>query len=393
MNCERAVQYGKTVPDIRVCVFCETWESGGIESFLCNVLKEMDLSRLKVDIVASSIKESVFTKLLQECGVRFLELSGNQRKVAENHRRFRELVRERCYDELHLNAFHGLSLAYLNIARQEGIPVRIAHSHNTALRKSPARPLKLMLHSLAKKQYTKYATELWACSHAAAEFLFDKRDLKRGFKFIPNGIDVDRFRFNTVVRDEVRKGLGLDNQFVIGNVGRLCFQKNQTFLLDVFSEVLKRHPDSRLLLVGNGEDKPALLEKAQRLGVSEKVLFCGTTQQVERLLWAMDVFAFPSQFEGLGIAAIEAQAAGLQVICSENIPKETCITTHIYVVPLTRESDTWAEACLRATGHFLSGADEVKAAGYDVRQVSELIGTCYQQMCRKQSHPVSIKAN
>ena len=178
----------------RICCLVERRESGGIESFLCNVLTRMDLTDMKIDIVASSIGESVFTEPLRNRGVRFFELSGSQRNIPENHQRFCRLARERRYDVLHLNAFQGLSLAYLKTTKEVGIPVRIAHSHNAALRKSMTRPVKLVIHAWARGTYTKYATDLWACSKSAAEFLFSERELRqRGFQFIPNGIDIECF--------------------------------------------------------------------------------------------------------------------------------------------------------------------------------------------------------
>ena len=136
----------------RICCLCESWASGGIESFFGNVLTRLDSADLEVDIVAARLEASVFTDWLTARGVRFCELSGSMRDVLENHRRFRALLRERHYDVLHLNAYQSLSLAYLHIAKEEGVPVRIAHSHNTGLRKSATRPLKLAVHCWARER-------------------------------------------------------------------------------------------------------------------------------------------------------------------------------------------------------------------------------------------------
>lgn len=364
----------------RVCCLVERWESGGIESFLYNILTRIDLTRMQVDIVASSLGGSIFTKPLQERGVRFLELSGSQQNVPENHRRFRALLNGRRYDVLHLNAFQGLSLACLPIARQEGVPRRIAHSHNTGLRKSLTRPLKLAVHGWARERYAADATDLWACSRAAAEFLFPKRELeRRDFQFIPNGIDTGRFRFDPAVRRAVRAELGLADQFVIGNVGRLCYQKNQEFLLDVLADLLKRNPDSRLLLAGEGEDKPFLVRKAEGLHIADKVLFYGTTGHVERLLWAMDAFVFPSRFEGLGIAAIEAQAAGLPVVCSEHIPPEVHITPNIRSLTLRAGAAAWSEALERTVPvrERESLPEAVRCAGFHIADQSRRLEMIY----------------
>ena len=364
----------------RICCFCERWESGGIESFLHNVLSRMDFSRLEVDLVAAQMGNSIFTQPLQKLGVRFIELSGNQRNLPENRRRFRALLKERHYDVLHLNVFHGLSLAYLHIAKQEGVAVRIAHSHNTALRSSRTRPLKLAIHQCARVRYARDATDLWACSREAAGFLFSEAELrKRDAQFIPNGIDLMGFRCDTDARGALRAKLKLDGQFVIGNVGRLCYQKNQAFLLEAFAQVIRRRPESCLLLVGAGEEEARLKEETYRLGVSERVIFYGNSNHVKHLLWAMDVFAFPSRFEGLPVALVEAQAAGLPVVCSEKICKEARIAPHVCEVPLSDGPVRWAEHLLEMTMGMSENTDVLRSAGFDIDDVSRQIEDSYRR--------------
>ena len=159
----------------RICCFCESWESGGIESFLASVYTHADLSELEIDIVTSKLLDSVFTARLEKLGIRFYQLSGSQRRLLTNHAMFRRLLRERHYDVLHINAFQSLSLYYAKLAMQAGVPVRIAHSHNTALRKSPLRWAKMLLHRMGRQYLGRYATALWACSRDAANFLFSQR--------------------------------------------------------------------------------------------------------------------------------------------------------------------------------------------------------------------------
>ena len=366
----------------KICCFCERWESGGIESFLHNVLVRMDLTGMEVDIVASQIKDSVFSQDLRERGVRFRELSGSQQKIWENHRLFEKLLRERQYNVLHLNIFQGMSLYYAHLARQAGVPTRIAHSHNTDLRKSRIRQAKLLLHRLYSARYAADATALWACSQNAAEFMFPARLMaERGFTFIPNGIETERFRYDPAARKAVRQELGIANQFVIGTIGRLCYQKNQSFLLDVFAEAVRLRPESRLLLVGEGEDLPLLKEKARRLRIENRVIFYGTTPCPERLLWAMDAFAFPSLFEGLGIAAVEAQAAGLTAVCSENVPREAAVTDRCFCTALSDGALTWTKALLNAAKAERNpmAAEAVKCAGFDIKSVLETIRNKYMK--------------
>ena len=364
----------------KICVFCETWESGGIESFLYNVISRMDRSGLEIHLVAARLSESVFTAPMEALGVRFIPLSGSPRRVLTNHRLFRRLLRRERYELLHLNLFQGMSLDYARIAREEGVPVRIAHSHNTALRRSPLRPLKLLLHRLYAHFRAAEATDFWACSRPAAEFLFPKKLLAaRGFRFIPSGIDTARVSCDAARRDELRRGLGLDGAFTVGCVGRLCYQKNQGFALETFDRLRKLRPNSMLLLVGDGPDRAALEERAAALGQRERVIFTGTSSRVEELFWAMDAFVFPSRFEGLGIVAVEAQASGLPTLCSEHVPDEAAVTPLFRRLPLSGGSEAWAEALAALTPGERDGfAQRVTEAGFELRDVARLIETFYR---------------
>lgn len=364
----------------KVCCFCEKWESGGIESFLHNVIMQMDLSRLDIDIVAAQMCESVFTADLKEKGVGFYELSGSQRKLGRNHKMFKQLLKERHYDVVHLHIFQGLSLYYAYLAKKAEVAVRIAHSHNTALRQSKTKWLKLLLHNAGKSLWAENATDFWACSRVAAEFMFPQSVWeKRQYEFIPNGIDIERFRFDNEVRKQIRKDLGIEGRFVIGNVGRLCYQKNQEFLIDVFVSLQSARPDSVLLLVGEGEMKADLQQQAEKLGIADKVIFYGVTDKVENLLWAMDMFVFPSRFEGLGIAVVEAQAAGLPVVCSDNVPDEAVVNDWVHKVRLGAGADGWTETILHYQTDLnrLAFNEQVQKSGFAVADVSGRIEKMY----------------
>lgn len=203
---------------------------------------------------------------------------------------------------------------------------------------------------------------------------------RKGYRYIPNRIKTGRFRFNAEIRTAMRTQLGVEDSFILGNVGRLCYQKNQSFLLDVFHEVLRSKPESQLLLVGEGEDEAALKQKAQQLGISDRVIFFGVTDQVEKLFFAMDAFVFPSRFEGLGIVSIEAQAAGLPVLCSENIPSEAHVTDWIKASHLCDGPGAWAEqlSAIRPILKREDAAQAVSEAGFDITGVATLVRKEYE---------------
>lgn len=377
---------------IRVCCFCESWGSGGIESFLNNTLSYMDRSEIEVDIITACLKESVFTSDLEEKGIGFFELSGSQYRIFKNNRMFRDLLRERKYDVVHFNLFQGLSLRFVHIAKQAKVPVRIAHSHNTALRKNRITWLKMILHRMGRARFTRDATELWACSEKAAEFLFSPRILaKKTYHFIPNGIETERFCFDNTIRTAIRSELNLTDNFVIGNIGRLCYQKNQDFLLDVFTKVVEARPNSRLLLVGEGDWESRLKAKAAQLQIADKVLFYGATNQPEYLYSAMDVFAFPSLFEGLGIVAVEAQASGLPVICSEHIPPEARVTALTKALSLNSGVSVWAQMLIESKPNLdrTAGAQLVQHAGFDIASAALKVQYGYTEFFKEVAAPCS----
>ncbi len=364
----------KQTPQIkrRICCFCEKWESGGIESFLCGVLLHMDLSDLEVDIVAARLENSVFTEPLKARGIGFYQLSGKLRSPA-NGPAFLDLLKKRRYNVVYFNIFQGLSLYYVSLAQKAEVPIRIAHSHGMGLRNSLGQEIKLCFHQLGKVLWSSSITDFWACSQSAAKFLFLE---KQTYQWVPDGIEIVRFCFQPKIREEQRKALGLsEDTFLIGTVGRLSEEKNHSFLLEVFFEIKKKRKESALIIVGAGHLEKQLRMQAQKLGIEKNVIFYGASSQVEQLLWAMDLFIFPSYMEGLGIAGVEAQAAGLSMLCSKAIPLEAIMTKQTVQLELSAGPKVWAEKALgmKKAVNRESAIKTIAAAGYDIQTVADWI--------------------
>ena len=331
---------------------------------------------MMIDVVVSELRDSIFTLPLQKRGIRFLCLSGSSRRPVKNWSLFRRLLRENRYDVIYLNAFQALSLRYALLAKRAGVPVRVLHSHNTGLRPHILRPLKMRIHSFARRLYGGVGTAYFACSPEAASFLFPAKVLReRSVCVLFNGIDTERFRFRPEQRKALRGKLGLEDRFIVGNVGRLCDQKNQLFLLDVLKALLPLRPDGCLLLIGEGEQRAALERRAVELGIRDRVILFGVTDRPEEMLWAMDAFLFPSRFEGLGIAAVEAQCAGLPMLCSEHVPQKALVTGLCRRLPLVDGPEAWAEAAAELSVPESRGeyAAEIRDAGFDVETVSQTL--------------------
>lgn len=325
---------------VRICCFCLCWSSGGIEAFLSSTLANICLDGIEIDIVAAVLEPSVFTEKLREKGVRFYSLSGKRWAVLKNGRMFRSLIKNRRYDAIHFNLYEALSLCYLVIAARLGVKTRIVHAHQAGLRKSFFRPIKAAVHRAFSAAFCRFATERFACSTQTGGFFFPKGC---DFGVLPNGIEPKRFTFDENDRIIARTALGIANEPVIGTVGRLSSEKNQIFLLDILKSVQQKLPDSKLLIVGDGDELSALKQRANQLGISDSVIFFGSSDSPERLMSAMDIFVLPSLVEGFGIAAVEAQANGLVSICSENVAGEAALTPLFHRMTLADGADFWAE--------------------------------------------------
>ena len=195
-----------------------------------------------------------------------------------------------------------------------------------------------------------------------------------------NAIDSELFIANRNEREKVRKEFGLENQFVVGHVGRMHPQKNHDFLIDVFSEIKKKKQNAKLVLIGTGPLKNKLRKKIQYLGLSEYVIFLGNRKDINRLYQAMDVFIFPSLFEGLGIVSIEAQAAGIPVLCSEGLPPETNITPIYHMLMLKEGAEVWAQSAIDIAKTPLAHSnmqEYIIDSGFDMKVVAEMMEKYY----------------
>ena len=279
------------------------------------------------------------------------------------------------FDIIHINSGALVQVLMCSVsARLATKSAVIVHSHN-AVEKPLSRKL---IYSLLKPLFYRTADMYFACSNMAAQSMFPQGVLKRkSWKLIYNAIDVKRFGYNAEVRERYRKELGVSNKFVIGHVGRFNEQKNHTFLIRTFKEITERDSETVLLLIGTGELENQIKNMVNDLKIKDKVLFLGQRSDVNNLLQAMDCFAFPSLYEGLGMVLIEAQASGLDIIASDSVPiEETRITDQICYLPL--DIKAWAEEILRHKSYERKdNASNVSEAGYDLIHATEKLKRYY----------------
>lgn len=329
---------------IRVLVVGMTATVGGIENFLMAYCGRIERDRVRFDFL-TRFEHAAYPEKRAAIGNTYVIPCRSEDPV----RFYREI---RAFFEAHAHEYDVLwdnecmfnDMTPLKLAAEFGIPVRIAHSHNPQNMDVSLRGRgREMLHRSHRLRLSKYANVLWACSEHSARWACPAMDLP--YAVIANAVDVKAFRHDRRVRQEVRDQYDLADCLVVGHVGRLQYQKNQSFLLDAFARLKVREPRARLVLAGDGPDLTDLEAKAVSLGIAHDVLFLGVRDDVPRLMQAFDLFAMPSHFEGLGMAALEAQAAGLPCVLSDAVPREAAVTEDVIFLP-PEDPDLWAERML-----------------------------------------------
>jgi glycosyltransferase involved in cell wall biosynthesis len=347
---------------------------GGVESTVMNHYRHIDRSRVQFDFIVDSDSTSIPQQEIEALGGRIF--------LVPPYKHLHSYIKEctHIFAEIkphivhaHLNA---LSVFPLYAAKRAGIPVRIAHSHSTS---NPDEPLRNIMKNTLKHFAHAYPTEFAACSDHAARWLFgDALVDDGGVHIINNALEIDDFAFSDNTRASTRDSLGIQpDQPVIGCVGRMSSQKNQLFAEDIFAQVLNSRPDALLVFAGDGPLMGKVQAHAKELGIVPSVRFLGIRNDIVQLYQAFDVLLFPSLYEGLGMAAIEAQTADLPVLASTEVPAETRIVHDlIQYLPLDDGPAVWAEKLLslimransRSGKTRINRGEQIAMQGYDIHE-------------------------
>lgn len=311
---------------------------GGVETFIMNYYRNINRSIIQFDFI-SMFNKLCFEDEMINLGAKIYKVTNVKKNPIKYYFQLKKRIKENNYKIVHVNMLSAANIVPIIAAKKAGAKTIIAHSHNTDV---PKKILKKFLNNINKNIIIKKATNLWACSKKAGNWMFDN---KRQFDIIPNAIEMEKFIYNPVIREEIREKNNIKNELVIGHVGRMCEQKNHDFLIDCFYEVTKKNPNVVLMLIGEGEFEKKLRTKVEQLNISEKVKFIGVVNNVQDYFQAMDLFVLPSKFEGLGIVLIEAQTSGLQCIAADCVPQETNIFNKVHFEKL--EKNSWSEDILK----------------------------------------------
>ncbi len=353
----------------------------GVETVLLSYYQHIDRSKIQFDFLAPGIcKNEHMRTVIKQNGGNLYEMDIRAKtKKGSFYRRFEKefytFLQRHDYKIVHVNTGSSMILALCaRVAKRAKIPVRIVHSHTNGLNTLKHHLIKLICSPALLKCPTHYL----ACSQDTGRYTFPRAVWKK-IAILPNAIDCNIFQYDSAVRREMRCQLGLENKHVVGNIGAFSPPKNHIRLIDIFAQIHKADPQAVLLLVGSGKLYDKIKSRVEMRGLKDQVIFYGNTDTVFRLYQAMDVFVLTSAWEGLGIVAIEAQAAGLKTICSDAVPKEAAVTELFVSVPLQEQDRAWASIIMDAMA--ASARKDVIAdiakAGYDIRSSAKELEDYY----------------
>ncbi len=354
--------------------------SGGVESVTASIFENISKEKFEIHLAVNKIdKNSVFYTSILENASKIYEygINENYRTIILSSFKLWKIIKDGNYDIVHsnINFFNSIILMLAYFAK---VKKRISHSHcsiSESEKKITSKKIKHFIRSLLRPMIVMFATDKWAVSKMAGEWLYGS---KQKFEIINNGINSDKYKYDTAIYLQKRIELNIQNKFVISNIGSLEISKNHKFLIDIFYEISKIKDESILLIIGSGYLEKELKRYSFEKNLNEKIKFLGTRKDIPDILQASDTFIFPSISEGFGLAALEAQASGLPCFISDQIPQEVNIL-NTFVLPLNGNAKYWANFIMDKTKNFIRQdcSSKIKNSKFDIKNITEKIQTKY----------------
>lgn len=328
---------------IKIAMIMGKMNGGGVESVIMNYFRKMNKDIFEVTFFIDEDSTKIPRDELVKFGAKIVIIP-SYKDIFKYRKKLKKLFRTIHYDVVHSN-INSINFIPLSIAKKAGVKMRISHNHSTA---APGETKKNVFKFVFKCFSRVGANVFMSPTFYAGEWLFGKKIASEQLIVLKNAIEINDFIYSKKNRSEVRKKLGINEEdYVIGNIGRMVWQKNQSFLLDILNELKIKGDNIKLIIVGEGPLKDDLLNKTKKLQLEEIVIFVNNNKFVNKYYSAMDLFLFPSNYEGLGMVAIESLVAGLNVIASENVPKDVAVNGRTTFLP-NDDLQSWTkEICLQ----------------------------------------------
>ena len=363
---------------IRVLHVVHGMDCGGTENIIMNLYRNIDREKVQFDFLVHTKNDCFFDEEIRDLGGRIYHIPYyNMINLYTYRRELHKLFVEHNEWSVIHGHLGSCACIYLSIAKKYGL-FTIAHSHNLKKDRVNIKELLYRLHAYFTRGVADY---YMGCSKQAGIDRFGEKIANSSrFLVMNNSIATEKYIYNEQTREIIRKELGIKDEFVIGNVSRFNEQKNHKFLISIFYELQKMYPNSKLILVGDGELKEEIINEAKKYNIYNKLILTGVRKDVNSLLMAFDCFVFPSLYEGLGIVLIEAQASGLKCIASKNrIPEEAQISNLVEFIPLEFGESFWASKLMEISKGYTrqNMCIDVKKAGFDIKSVADFMFNFY----------------
>lgn len=327
---------------IKILIYGMQNVRGGIEMYLYNLAKYCDYTKFSLSFLDTQTEGIIYQDELKKLGCSIEKLTPSDKNFKACVKELKELLEEKEYDYVYINVSSYSRFHFIVQMVKPSKTKIVLHCHGmTKIKKLPLKSK--MSHYIGKKFFANTDVLRVACGKEAGKFMFPTKP----FEVFSNGIEVEKFKYNDEFRNEIRNEFNINNnEMVFGHIARLSPEKNHLFLLEVFDEILKREPNSKLILVGEGIERNNIENKAEELGICDNVILTGARKDAHKFYSALDAFIMPSVSEGFGISIAEAQANGLFCFGSDRLDKSTDLTGNVKYIPLTVSAKEWSEIIL-----------------------------------------------
>lgn len=349
---------------------------GGLTTVAMNYYRNINHTSFKIDFASTNDCPQSLEEELRSNRSRYYKLPNRKKTPLSYVKALQTLCRE--YDVIHVHGNSATMILELLPAKKADVLVRIAHTHTN----QTSHPV---IHKMIYPAFKRTYTRAIAVSKQAGDWLY-----KKDYVILNNAINIQKYSYSEKSRNKIRKIYGIsDKTYVIGNIGKLNKPKNHAFLLNVFRKIKDLLSNSKLIIVGGGDLEKTLKAQAKKLEIGDDVIFTGMVDDASEYVQAFDFFAFPSKFEGLGLALIEAQAAGLRCIISDKVPEEAIVTDQVKVLGIDGTDNDWAKYIVEHKDY--NRADNAKRAeltirehGYDITNEANKLEMIYMSDSRLQ---------
>lgn len=320
---------------LNILMITNNMELNGISTVVMNYFCNIDSKKFHIEIAAGTPVADKYINVVKDKGSMIHALPSRKLDSWNYYKGLYHILKRKRFDIVHVHGNSSTMAVELLIAYLCGVKIRIAHSHSTTCEN-------MKLHKIMKPFFKVLYTHGFACGELAGKWMFNNHS----FTVIPNGFIIEKFKYNEDYRKEIRGSLKIEDKFVLGHVGRFNAPKNQAYLLKIFKFIAEKKSDAVLLLVGTGPMFNEIKQQIELHPYRDRIILYGETTTPEKLYMAMDVFVFPSRYEGLPVTLLEAQISGLPCLISDVITDEAVLSNHVQMLSIDEEPQVWVKHIL-----------------------------------------------